>query len=81
MIIKATQKYQDMNKYFLLGHLSEKHGKLSVGSYVTPNSTIGYTGNTGHCWGQGYDMQGEINKDKRLLSFTFTCIFKSKRCY
>ena len=69
LIIKATQKYQDMNKYFLLGHLSEKHGKLSVGSYVTPNSTIGYTGNTGHCWGQGYDMQGEINKDKRLLGY------------
>mgnify|MGYP002623675650 CR=1 FL=1 len=52
-----------------LGRLSEKHGKLSVGSCVTPNSTIGYTGNTGHCWGQGYDMQGEINKDKRLLGY------------
>ena len=31
--------------------------------------TVGYVGNTGHCFGQGYDVQGENNKDKRVLGY------------
>lgn len=69
LIIKATEKYNNKNKYYLLGHLSLKHEKLPVGSIVTPNTIVAYTGNTGHCYGQGYDMQGSTNVDKRAFGY------------
>lgn len=69
LIIKANEKYNGKNRYYLLGHLSESHEKLAVGSMVIPNTIVAYTGNTGHCFGQGYDMQGENNKDKRVLGY------------
>ena len=69
LIIKATEKYNNKNKYYLLGHLSLKHEKLPEGSIVTPNTIVAYTGNTGHCYGQGYDMQGSTNVDKRAFGY------------
>ena len=69
LIIKADEQFDKKNKYYLLGHLSLKHEKLSVGSFVAPNMIVGYTGNTGHCFGQEFDMQGSTNSDKRALGY------------
>ena len=69
LIIKALETFNGLNKYYLLGHLSEKKDKLSIKDPVTPNTIVGFTGNTGHCFGKGYDMKGETNLDKRLLGY------------
>lgn len=49
IVIKATNGYNNLNRYFLLGHLNRNVQHLHKGDYVNPGDIVGYVGNTGHC--------------------------------
>ncbi|WP_028973489.1 M23 family metallopeptidase [Spirochaeta cellobiosiphila] len=62
VIIQASQKYNGLNRYFLLGHLHKRYIP-KVGSICVPGDIVGYIGNTGHChtsWNWSEDKQQMI---------------------
>ena len=68
IIIQADEKYNGKYRYYLLAHLDRDAYHKHEGETVTPDETVGYVGNTGHCTtaqvnGGMTDMEGEHNSE------------------
>lgn len=73
IVIRANNKYQGFNIYYLLAHLDRNKEIVKVPTYVFPGMTVGYVGNTGHCTsgdidmnGPGYDKQRATGRGRHL---------------
>lgn len=65
IIIQAQQQYNNLFKYYLLAHLSEKKEHLHVTDPVIPGCIVAYAGNTGNCrTGSGKDNH-KVNAAER----------------
>ena len=74
IIIQADEKYNGKYRYYLLAHLDRDAYHKHEGETVTPDETVGYVGNTGHCTttqvnGGMTDMKGEHNAQYRPAGY------------
>ena len=74
IIIQADEKYNGKYRYYLLAHLDRDAYHKHEGETVTPDETVGYVGNTGHCTttqvnGGMTDMEGEHNAEYRPAGY------------
>ena len=74
IIIQADEKYNGKYRYYLLAHLDRDAYHKHEGETVTPDETVGYVGNTGHCTttqvnSGRMDMKGEHNAEYRPAGY------------